>query len=250
MAGFRRPPRPEPGPEINQRVLKYRDVRVIGPEGEQFGIMQSRQALQQAKDEGLDLVMVSPTANPPVCKIIDYGKHKYLEGKQGKDKKSKQQEVKGIKISPRIAEHDLLTNVGKAIKFLSDGSKVKVTCMFKAREVTHPELGRKKLDQFAELVAEVGTAERIPTLDGRLMVMVLLPKPNAGKKKDAKGQNKQDGGQAVQDHGNGKDHAAKVAQQPPVPAQDSLEKEEIGAGAGSVPGRAEADATTAGSGTA
>jgi translation initiation factor IF-3 len=211
--------------------------------------MQSRQALTLAKDEGLDLVMVSPSANPPVCRIIDYGKHKYLEGKQGKDKKSKQQEVKGIKISPRIAEHDLQTNVGKAIRFLNEGSKVKVTCMFKAREVTHPELGRKKLDTFAEMVADLGTVERIPTLDGRMMIMVLLPKPGVGKKKDAKDQNKQNGGQAVQDHRNGQDHAAKVVQQPPVSAQEGLSKEEVGTGAGSVPGRAEADAATVGHGS-
>ena len=97
--------------------------------------MQSRQALSAAREQGLDLVMVSPTAQPPVCKIIDYGKHKYLEGKLGKDKKSKQQEVKGIKISPRIAEHDLLTGVTKARRFLEEGDKVKVTCVFKAREM-------------------------------------------------------------------------------------------------------------------
>jgi translation initiation factor IF-3 len=207
--------------------------------------MQSRQALTLAKEEGLDLVMVSPTAQPPVCRIIDYGKHKYLEGKQGKDKKSKQQEVKGIKISPRIAEHDLQTNVAKAVRFLEEGSKVKVTCMFKAREITHPELGKKKLDLFAEAVVELGTVERTPTLDGRLMIMVLTPKPNATKKKDAKDQNKQDGGQAVQNHRNGKDNAAKVVQQPPVPAQDILPQEEVGAGAGSVPGRAEANEAAA-----
>jgi translation initiation factor IF-3 len=201
-----------------------------------------------AKDEGLDLVMVSPTAQPPVCRIIDFGKHKYLEGKQGNNKKSKQQDVKGIKISPRIAEHDLQTNVGKAVKFLEEGRKVKVTCMFKAREITHPELGRKKLDLFAEMVGEHGTVERIPTLDGRLMVMVMLPKPNAGKKKDAKDQNKQDSGQAVQDHRNGKDHTAKVAQQPPVPSQERLEKEETGEGAGSVPGRTEANEAAVGLG--
>ncbi len=207
-------------------MLKYRDIRVIGPEGDQLGIMQSRQALTLAKDEGLDLVMVSPTAQPPVCRIIDYGKHKYLEGKLGKDKKSKQQEVKGIKISPRIAEHDLEFLVRNASRFLEEGHKVKVTCMFKAREITHPELGKKKLEIFAEQVVELATVERTPTLDGRMMIMVLVPKPNAGKKKDAKDQNKQDSGKAVQDHRNGKDHAPQVAQQPPVPAQERLPEAE------------------------
>jgi translation initiation factor IF-3 len=189
--------------------------------------MQSRQALQQAKDEGLDLVLVSATANPPVAKIIDYGKHKYLEGKLGKDKKSKQAEVKGIKISPRIAEHDLAFQCKKAVGFLEDGHKVKVTCMFKAREITHPELGRQKLDKFAEQCAEVSTVERTPTLDGRLMIMVLNPKPGvAAKKKDAKDQNKQVGVKAVQGHREREDHEAQGVQQPPVPAQESVAQAE------------------------
>jgi translation initiation factor IF-3 len=198
---------------------------VIGSEGEQLGIMQSRQALQIAKDEGLDLVLVSNTATPPVARIIDYGKYKYLEGKQGKDKKSKQAEVKGIKISPRIAEHDLAFQVKKGQRFLEEGHKVKVTCMFKAREITHPELGRKKLDMFAEECVDMATVERTPTLDGRLMIMVLTPKPGLKKKdgKESQSQNKdkQDSRQTVQSDGNGEDNAAEVAQQPPVPAQES-----------------------------
>jgi translation initiation factor IF-3 len=163
--------------------------------------MQSRQALNQARDEGLDLVMVSPTAQPPVCKIIDYGRHKYLTEKQNKDSKKKSQDVKGIKISPRIAEHDLAFLIRNASKFLEEGHKVKVTCMFKAREITHPELGRKKLDYFAEQVKEIAVVERPPALDGRLMIMVLVPKPNIGSKKQhAKDQDQQNSGQAVQDH--------------------------------------------------
>lgn len=178
--------------------------------------------------------MVSPTAVPPVCKIIDYGRHKYLEGKSGKDKKSKQQEVKGIKISPRIAEHDLTTGVTKAIKFLEEGHKVKVTCMFKAREVTHPELGRKKLDLFAERCVDLAVVERVPTLDGKMMIMVLVPKPNTGKKKDAKDQNKQNSGKAVQNQRDGKNPAPEVAQQSPVLAQESVAEAPAGAGAGDI----------------
>jgi translation initiation factor IF-3 len=203
--------------------------------------MQSRQALQLAKDEGLDLVLVSAAANPPVAKIIDYGKHKYLEGKQGKDKKSKQLEVKGIKISPRIAEHDLAFQVKKAIGFIEDGHKVKITCMFKAREITHPELGRKKLDTFAEMCVDFATVERTPTLDGRLMIMVLNPKPGvAAKKKDAKDQNKQVSIKAVQDHREREDHEAQGVQQPPVPAQEGVAEATAGSGADGVSGRAEA----------
>lgn len=190
--------------------------------------MQSRQALNQAREEGLDLVMVSSTAQPPVVKIIDYGKFKYLEGKLGKDKKSKQQEVKGIKISPRIAEHDMAFLIKNATRFLEEGNKVKVTCMFKAREVTHPELGRKRLDYFADQVKEIATVERTPALDGRLMIMVLNPTPKTKehqKKQHAKAEDQQNRGKAVQDHGDGKDNATQVAQQPPVPAQEGVSEE-------------------------
>ncbi len=150
-----------------------------------------------AKEQGLDLVMVSATANPPVCKIIDYGRHKYETDKLSKDKKSKQQEVKGINISPRIATHDLETQTKKVIKFLMDGAKVRVVCRFKAREVTHPELGRQKLDMVAQMAAEYGTVERPPAMDNRLMIMVMLPKPSTGKKSNAKVEDKQDGSEAV-----------------------------------------------------
>jgi translation initiation factor IF-3 len=172
-------------------------VRVIGPEGDQVGILQSRQALNMAREQGLDLVMVSPSAQPPVCKIIDYGRHKYETEKQSKDTKRKSTDVKGIKISPRIAEHDLTFLVKNASKFLEEGHKVKVTCMFKAREVTHPELGRKKLELFAQMVDHLATVERTPSLDGRLMIMVLVPRPNIGSKKNVKVEDKQDGGEAV-----------------------------------------------------
>lgn len=167
--------------------------------------------------------MVSPTAQPPVCKIIDHGKHKYLEGKLGKDKKKPQQEIKGIKISPRIAEHDVQTNVSKARRFLGEGDKVRFVCMFRQRELTHPENGIKRLNAIAEMLNDISLVERAPSLDGRQMIMVLTPKPTTGaKKKDAKDQNQQDGGKAVQDHGNGEDHETEVSQQSPVPAQEGV----------------------------
>jgi translation initiation factor IF-3 len=172
-------------------------VRVIDAEGNQLGILQSRQALNAAREQGLDLVMVSPTAQPPVCKIIDFGKYKYLLDRQQKESKHKQQEVKGIKISPRIAEHDIAFLLKKAVKFIEEGHKVKVTCMFRAREVTHPEIGKRKLEKMATEIAEMAMVERTPTMDGRLMVMVLAPKPITGKQKHAKTEDKQDGGEAV-----------------------------------------------------
>lgn len=193
---------------------------MIGAEGEQIGILQSRHALSMAKEQGLDLVMVSPNATPPVCKIIDYGRFKYLTEKMNKDKKSKSQDVKGIKISPRIAEHDVQVLLKRSKDFLLDGHKVKVTCQFKAREVTHPELGRKKLEFMAEQLKDLAVVERTPTLDGRLMAMVLVPKPNIGKQKHAKTEDKQNGSQAVQNHGLGEDNPTPVPQQPPVPAQE------------------------------
>lgn len=183
-----------------------------------------------AKDAGLDLVLVSPTAVPPVCRIIDYGRHKYETDKLKRDKKPKQQEVKGIKISPRIAEHDMAFLVKNACRFLEEGHKVKVTCQFKAREITHPEIGRKKLDIFAEQVITHGTVERTPTLDGKLMIMVLTPKPQL-KQKNAKDQNQSNSGQAVQSDRDGENHPPSESQRPHVPAQESVAEAEAGAGA-------------------
>ena len=196
---------------------------MIDSDGQQLGILQTRQALNIAKEKGLDLVMVSPTAQPPVCRIIDHGKYKYEMKHRERESKKKQQDVKGIKISPRIAAHDLGFQTKKARKFLEDGDKVKVTCQFRAREITHSELGRKKLEAMAEELADIATVERTPTMDGRLMIMVLIPKPQpAGKKKDGKAEDKQDGREAVQSDGVGQDHPAEVAQQPPVPAQERV----------------------------
>lgn len=203
----------------NERVLRIRDIRVIDDDGSQLGIMQSRQALDLAREKGLDLVLVAPAANPPVAKILDFGHYKYELRKKEKEGKKKQQEVKGIKISPRIAEHDLNTNLKNARRFLESGDKVKITCQFRAREITHPEIGRAKLDRMAENLNDIAVVERPPSLDGRLMVMVMVPKPAVklqGSKKSAEAENKQNGGEAVQDLRNGEDHAAPDAQQPPV----------------------------------
>ncbi len=197
-------------------MLRFRDIRLIGAEGEQIGILQSRQALTMAKEQGLDLVMVAPNAQPPVCRILDYGKFKYLTEKQKKESKSKSQEVKGIKISPRIAEHDVQTALKKTVQFLGEGHKVKITCQFRAREVTHPELGMNKLLKMADQVKDLATVERTPSMEGRLMIMILVPKPQTGKKKDAKAENAQDGREEIQSDGLGEDHSTEVGEQPPV----------------------------------
>lgn len=191
-----------------------RDVRVIGPDGGQLGIMQSRQALSTAQEMGLDLVMVAPAAQPPVCRIIDYGKFKYEAQKLQKDSKKKQQDVKGIKLRPNTAEHDLNTLARNARRFLEEGDKVRVVCQFRAREITHPEIGLNKMKMFAEKLADVSMIEKPPTLDGRQMIMVLNPKSGQKKdaKKDAEAENQQNGRQAVQDHGQGEDHPAQGVQ--------------------------------------
>jgi len=201
--------------------LRFRDVRVIGADGGQVGILQSRQALNMAREQGLDLVMVSPTAQPPVCKIIDFGKYKYETEKQAKENRKIKQDVKGIKMRPGTARGDLDTLLRKANEFLAEGHKVKVTCQFRAREVTHPEIGLRKMQAFADSLVGVAQMDKTPSLDGRLMTMVLSPKPGSGQgKKHAKDQNQQDRRQAVQDHGVGEDHAPEVVQQPHVHEQE------------------------------
>jgi len=181
---------------------------VIGSDGTQIGILQSRQALDMAREEGLDLVMVSPQAVPPVCRIIDHGRFKYDQEKLNKEnKKKKQQEMKTVKMRPGTAPHDLNILVRNATKFLAEGNKVKVSCQFRAREITHPEIGLKKMQAVAEQLAEVGIVERAPALDGKFMIMILIPKPVKEGKKNAKAQDAQDSGEAIQDNGLGEDHA-------------------------------------------
>lgn len=200
-------------------MLRFRDIRLIGANDEQIGILQSRQALQMAKEAGLDLVMVAPNAQPPVCRILDYGKFKYLTEKQKKGSKSKSQDVKGIKISPRIAEHDIQTALKKSIQFLEEGHKVKITCQFRAREVTHPELGMNKLNKMAEQVKDLAVVERPPSMEGRLMIMILVPRPGVAEKaekkkkkdgKESKAEDAQDGSEAVQSDGVGADNPPEV----------------------------------------
>lgn len=191
-------PRPEPGPPINERLLRNRELRVISSSGEQLGVLNSRDALDIAQGEGLDLVLVAPNAQPPVARIVDYGKWKYEQDKLKRDQKKKTQEVKGIKISPRIAEHDMQVAIRKAIEFLGDGDKVRLVCRFRFRELAYPELGRERMEKIADELAEYGKRERDPALSGREMVMVINPKPQTGGgKKDAKAKDEKDGGKEV-----------------------------------------------------
>ena len=161
---------------VNESI-KAKEVRVIGPDGEQIGIMSSDNALRTAYDKGLDLILISPNAQPPVCRIADYGRYRYEQEKREKEAKKKQQvvELKEVQLSCRIEQHDFDTRVNQAKKFLSEGNKVKVVVRFKGREMAHMELGREVILKFEEALAGFGSAEKKPVLDGRFMSMIIVP---------------------------------------------------------------------------
>ena len=162
---------------INHQI-KAKDVRLIGAEGEQIGVISLPEALRKAEDEGLDLVEISPTANPPVAKIIDWGKFKYEKRKQEQSQRKKQKnvEVKGIRLSSKIGEHDLETKAKTARKFLNDEHKVKVRLLFKGREITHKDVGERVLRRFAEKLEDVSTIEQDVTFTGREAGIIIAPK--------------------------------------------------------------------------
>jgi len=153
-------------------------VRVIDPEGNQVGIIPTYKALATAGDFGLDLVEISPNANPPVCKIMDYGRYKYEQTKKKQDAKKKQStfQVKEIKIRPKTGEHDLNIKIGHIKKFIGKKDKVKVTVMFRGREIALSELGRDLLKKIAEETDDIAVVEQYPKFEGRTMMMILSPK--------------------------------------------------------------------------
>jgi translation initiation factor IF-3 len=161
------------------RDQRIRDVRVIDDEGQPIGIMPARDALNLAQEKGLDLIEVAPQAQPPVCRIMDYGKYKYEQGKREREqhKKSRQQEIKGIKMRPVTQEHDFQVRVKHTQEFLEKGDKVKVTIQFKAREITHPEIARRLMDKMILAIADHAIIEKPPSLEGKMLTMILSPKP-------------------------------------------------------------------------
>jgi len=161
---------------INEGI-RVREVRLVGEEGEQLGIMSARDALGVAMEKSLDLVEIAPTAKPPVCKLMDYGKFKYEQAKRDKEarKKHKTIEIKEVKLRPNIEDHDFETKSRNAQRFLNDGDKVKVTIMFRGREITHPDLGKALCIRLAEFCKGEATVEREPKLEGRNMIMILAP---------------------------------------------------------------------------
>ena len=165
------------------RQIRISPVRVISPEGEQLGILPIERALEIAEDQGLDLVEVAPMARPPVCRIMDYGKFKYEEQRQAREARKKQHhvQIKEVKMRPAIEDHDFDFKVRHARKFLEEGHKVKLTMMFRGRQMAHPEYGRQVLDRVFQEVQDLSKVESHPMLEGRSMVMVLAPlaKPQA-----------------------------------------------------------------------
>ncbi|MCP4108905.1 MAG: translation initiation factor IF-3 [Desulfobacteraceae bacterium] len=162
---------------INQRI-RAKEVRVIDPEGNQIGIIPTYKALAVANDFGLDLVEISPNADPPVCKIMDYGRYKYELTKKQQEAKKKQStfQIKEIKVRPKTGEHDLQVKIGHIKKFLDKKDKVKVTVIFRGREITLSQQGRTLLTKIAEETNEVAIVEQQPKFEGRTMTMVLSPK--------------------------------------------------------------------------
>ena len=161
---------------INEEI-RVPEVRVIGSNNEQLGVMKIEDARTYAENNGVDLVLIAPTANPPVCRAIDYGKFCFERGKREKEAKKKQVvvKVKEIQLSCRIEQHDFDTRVNQAKKFLADGNKVKAVVRFKGREMSHMDLGREVIERFEEACRGVGAAEKKPILEGRYMSITLSP---------------------------------------------------------------------------
>jgi translation initiation factor IF-3 len=161
---------------VNQQI-RISPVRVIDTDGEQLGIMPVERALEVAEEKGLDLVEVAPMARPPVCRIMDYGKFRYQEQRKAREARKKQHQVqlKEVKMRPGIEDHDFDFKTRHARRFLQEGNKVKVTMMFRGRQLAHPELGRQVLDELAQQVSDVGKVEVQPTMEARSMTMVIAP---------------------------------------------------------------------------
>lgn len=158
--------------------IRAQEVRVIDSDGKQAGIMPLKEAMRIAEEQGLDLVEVAPNANPPVCRVMNYGKYKYQQSKRSQEARKHQTviQVKEVKLRPRTEEHDFQFKIRHAKRFLSEGNKVKISILFRGRELAHPEFGRDMLNRFLEEVKDLMVVEQAPRLEGRNMVMVVAPK--------------------------------------------------------------------------
>ena len=170
--------------KVNREIRASR-VRVIDKDGNQLGILTLLDALQRAEQAGLDLVEISATADPPVCKIIDHGKYRYQQTKKERENKKAQHQVrvKEVKVKPNTDEHDLLTKLRHAREFIVKGNKVKITCTYRGREMMHPEFGKKVVDRLCTELADIATPEAPPKFFGRTLSVVIAPGVKAGAKK-------------------------------------------------------------------
>ncbi len=191
--------RPQPQDRIND-AIRVPNVRLVGEDGEQIGIKSTDEAREYAYSKGLDLVEVAAQADPPVARVMDYGKYRYEQEQKAKLARRHQQQIniKEIKFRPKIGIHDYETKKGHVVRFLHQRAKVKVTIMFRGRENLHPERGRDLLLRLAEEIKEIGAVESPPLLDGRNMVMLLGPTKNAGVKTDAENEDIERSKEAVQ----------------------------------------------------
>ena len=166
--------------ELINEFVRFPSVRLIGPNGEQLGVMSSREAQLKANEYELDLVCVSPNAEPPVCKLLNYGKYRFEQQKRAKEAKKNQRiiEVKEIQLTPQIGAHDMETKARAASKFISEGNKVKVGVRFRGRQMTHIEVGQEVMDNFIALLEEVAMVEKPAAMEGKWMYAVLAPKRN------------------------------------------------------------------------
>ena len=175
------PPTRDTGPRVNEKI-RAPEIRLIGADGENIGVVHPAKALELAEEAGLDLVEISPNATPPVCKIMDFGKFKYETQKREAEARKKQKiiEIKEVKFRPNTDTHDYEVKMRNVVKFLENGDKVKVTLRFRGREMAHQNLGRELLERVAEDTKEIGKVENFPKMEGRQMIMLIGPLPSKG----------------------------------------------------------------------
>ena len=215
--------RPQPQDRINE-AIRVPNVRLVGEDGEQIGIKSTEEAREYAYSRNLDLVEVAAQADPPVARVMDYGKYRYEQEQKAKVARKHQSQinVKEIKLRPKIGIHDYETKKGHVVRFLNQRAKVKVTIMFRGRETLHPDRGRDLLMRLAEDVKELGSIEQQPLLDGRNMVMLLGPTKNAGVKPDAKDEEGQRSEEALQGDRDG-EAPAETRDAEPQPREEVVE---------------------------
>ena len=214
---------------LNERI-RAQEVRLIDENGAQLGVMPTQHALQIARERNYDLIEVAPNAQPPVCRIMDYGKHKYEQAKREREtrRKSKTSEVRLLRMKPQIGEHDLDIKIRKLKQLLGEGDKVRISLRFRGREMSRPELGRQLLDRIAESLEDVAQVEGAVRREGRMMNMMLSPRPGARKPKEPKDKGKKSdkvtGKEKVASHG----QEQIQEQQPLRPRQDAEDSGEAG----------------------